>query len=411
MAIDSIPKSSILVGPLLGIEQGGWYTFCILAQKKFDQISLELSGSAHACTLVTQTPSGTFWRCAVHLPSDRNARQYSYKFVSGGNPLNDRSGTTEWTFTRPDETALNGFAYASCNGFSSADKAKNSEDPYVLWEKMLAMHGEKPFSLLLMGGDQLYADQIWERSGVPELYTWSHLSKAKKAKFPFTNKIRGKVEAFYERLYITHWNDFSMRTMLASVPSVMMWDDHDIFDGWGSYPPELQEESIVYKEVFAIAKKYFELFQLRTRDNRNLINARNPAHSSLGLQFGEYAIVVLDNRSERSLTQIMSHGHWTEVKNWLSSIDSCKTLLVLTAVPAIYRSFAAVELFTGATPWQEELEDDINDHWSAKRHQGERMKLFMNLFEQTKRLGCTTVLVSGDVHVGSWDGSQPGSRS
>lgn len=27
---------------------------------------------------------------------------------------------------------------------------------------------------------------------------------------------------------------------LHSVPSLMMWDDHDIFDGWGSYETELQ---------------------------------------------------------------------------------------------------------------------------------------------------------------------------
>ena len=24
------------------------------------------------------------------------------------------------------------------------------------------------------------------------------------------------------------------------MPTVMMWDDHDIFDGWGSYSPEMQ---------------------------------------------------------------------------------------------------------------------------------------------------------------------------
>ena len=29
-------------------------------------------------------------------------------------------------------------------------------------------------------------------------------------------------------------------TAMSSIPNVMMWDDHDIFDGFGSYDKELQ---------------------------------------------------------------------------------------------------------------------------------------------------------------------------
>ena len=29
--------------------------------------------------------------------------------------------------------------------------------------------------------------------------------------------------------------------MLALVPTVAMWDDHDLIDGWGSYPAERQD--------------------------------------------------------------------------------------------------------------------------------------------------------------------------
>jgi PhoD related phosphatase len=31
---------------------------------------------------------------------------------------------------------------------------------------------------------------------------------------------------------------------LASIPSVNMWDDHDIIDGYGSYPNDMQNTDL-----------------------------------------------------------------------------------------------------------------------------------------------------------------------
>lgn len=41
------------------------------------------------------------------------------------------------------------------------------------------------------------------------------------------------------------------------------WDDHDIFDGWGSYPPHLQNCS-AFGQVFRLAKKMYAAFQMHT---------------------------------------------------------------------------------------------------------------------------------------------------
>lgn len=35
-------------------------------------------------------------------------------------------------------------------------------------------------------------------------------------------------------------------TALATIPAVMIWDDHDIFDGWGSYDPDMQN-CVIFK--------------------------------------------------------------------------------------------------------------------------------------------------------------------
>jgi hypothetical protein len=50
---------------------------------------------------------------------------------------------------------------------------------------------------------------------------------------------------------------------------LMMWDDHDIFDGWGSYPEE-QQNSPVYRDIWEQAREHFRLFQLQAADDRGL---------------------------------------------------------------------------------------------------------------------------------------------
>lgn len=53
----------------------------------------------------------------------------------------------------------------------------------------------------------------------------------------------------------------------------MIWDDHDIFDGWGSYPPKLQY-SDVFQTIFDRAEFFYNLFQVRAgrRAGREPIN-------------------------------------------------------------------------------------------------------------------------------------------
>ena len=45
---------------------------------------------------------------------------------------------------------------------------------------------------------------------------------------------------YYSEHYREHFATPVMRDVLACIPSINLWDDHDIFDGWGSYPEPLQ---------------------------------------------------------------------------------------------------------------------------------------------------------------------------
>ena len=400
-------ENSIVVGPLLGFENGNIYTVCLLTEGL--TMAPKLTGvSRREIKFVPLDKAGTaqFWRAEFKPAISRGAKGKRLTYAvrtADGTALADRQGRIEWTFYVPGATEAPRIAYASCNGFSSAALLRDVSEPYALWRQMADDQVTTPYSLLLLGGDQLYADQLWESKECPQIQAWMELGYHEQNQAMASGQMIEEIRKFYDWLYTDRWKNSEMSLMLASIPSVMMWDDHDIFDGWGSYPPERQDCD-VYQKVFAEAERTFKLFQLRgAAKNRNRLNPV-AKHFSLGFRFREFHILALDNRAERTYDRIMSEENWADVKQWLNSWDgrTVKNLLVLAGVPVVYRSFATVETVYDATPWHEELEDDIHDHWSAKPHHAERIRLVMVLLNFLERHPAAKgVLLSGDVHVGA----------
>lgn len=394
----------MMVGPFLGVENGSVYTVCFLSDKKISGCDLFVNDArAASFRKIADTWSGQFWRAQFTVCNEESSRDLKYEIRSGGTWIESASGASVWTFHVPGRSEKPRIGYASCNGFSSAKLIKKTKEPYALWKRMRKAHERSPLSLLIMGGDQLYADEIWESSLTPAIVNWSELPRSERISRADVEEIPSELDRFYETLYVKRWSNPEMAHMMASAPTVMMWDDHDIFDGWGSYKPDLQS-CWVFQMIFRVARRYFELFQLRTSHNDTLLNSG--AHGSFGLRFHDYLILGLDNRSERSRNQVMSSWHWDDIKRWLEdqsqSLSGCGArLLVLSAIPVVYRSFSSVEAIFAATSWEEELEDDVLDHWSAREHQGERMRLIMNLMNFVRETGCRAIILSGDVHVGA----------
>jgi len=229
-------SSSLMIGPLLGVESDTDYTVCFLTDKTVSSATVIMDDISVQATQIQTTPKGYFWRVEAEIPANSSGKFVSYTINLNNNKANDKHGRDRWTFYVPglDEKPI--FAYTSCNGFSSADILTKTENPYALWEDMQRKHYQQPFSILMMGGDQLYADEIW--SAVPELEKWLQLTKVEKTSRTFNATMRDQVNRFYEKLYCQRWDNPSMSLMMASIPTVMMWDDHDIFDGWGSYPED-----------------------------------------------------------------------------------------------------------------------------------------------------------------------------
>lgn len=388
--------SNILLGPILGIESNEDYTICLLSKKSVNQVSILIDGVAQLAEKIDTTASGIFWRVSYTPQIADTSQSILYSIKVDNQEARDQNERILWSFHVPSHLEAPKISYTSCNGFSDDSYKNNTSSNYRLWDKMKKEHESLPFSLMLMGGDQLYADSIW--SSVKSLEKWLDLPREEKVKRKATKEMHKQIDIFYDKLYRSRWSSSSMSLMLSSIPSVMMWDDHDIFDGWGSYPKDLQECN-VYQCIYSYAKKYFELYQIRSKNNKSLINP-NVNHYAFSFSFRQYHIMAIDNRSERTIEQVMSKEQWTDIIARLELIPEKEDLLFLTAVPVVYRDFSFTEGVLDITPMEEELTDDLKDHWRAKEHQTERAKLIMNLLANAKQRKAKTVILSGDVHVG-----------
>lgn len=288
--------------------------------------------------------------------------------------------------------------YASCNGFSSTKAMKSIDDKNALWKRVGAQHRKDPFHLLLMGGDQVYADSMWEV--LPAMRSWAGLNFAEGNEVKASGSMIAALKKFYFDLYTSRWSQEEVRPMLASVPTMMMWDDHDIIDGWGSYPEPRQMSEVYQKAIWPAAKDAFRTFQQQLLPDEAASNAVAAAEGfSFGHIVGRIAFLGLDMRSKRSLTQVLSPAHWEAVYNWMDSMSEVDHLLILSSIPVVYPGFDTLERILGLWPGQDELEDDLADHWNSRPHKGERLRLIHRLLRLAEDEMVRPTLISGDVHV------------
>jgi PhoD-like phosphatase len=183
--------------------------------------------------------------------------------------------------------------------------------------------------LIVLLGDQVYADN----------------TSAKVRRFIKRNRAPGKhgptdqVISFdeYTKLYLESWRDPEVRWLFATVPSVMIFDDHEIIDDWNtsaawrremadqpwwrerisaglaSYwvyqhlgnlsPDELAADPLFQKvSVAGNATELLHEFGLSVDRPESAENTDRPYQWSFAINVGRTRLVMLDNRCNRVLT-------------------------------------------------------------------------------------------------------------
>ncbi len=403
------------LGPVLqfiGCDQGQWRVSALWVQDSAD-VPPEF-------TVAGRPVPG----CQAPVPGlDCTAWRFEFAVAQGpaGQAVSYGVGGASHTLQVPAQDAMPALAYASCNGYSDPKLMKKVQQPNANWLRLMRLHAELervdsqaygPLHLLLLGGDQVYSDAMW--AVIPELKAWSALPWAQRIKAPFTARLRHKVQAYFSQLYLERWSQPEVAAALASLPSVMMWDDHDIFDGWGSYPAE-QHACPVYQGLFEVARQAFALFQRQALDGPPPATLAGQAQHNSGYRMGALGLLVLDTRSERQPRstrkedgaqvlqpeQVLSPASWAAVYHWLdaqTAAGGLSHLFVMSSVPVVHPDLGLVEKLMGALPGQQAMEDDLRDHWTSPAHRAERLRLIHRLLQASAR-GVRVTLLSGDVHV------------
>jgi len=220
-----------------------------------------------------------------------------------------------------------------------------------MWKDVLLKHQEcGGFHAQIGLGGQIYGDRLWK--DIPALKQWTQTSgKENRKNAAWTAKLEEDVMHAYFHYYTSHFDQPAIREAFAQIPQVACLDDHDIFDGYGSYPDYMQQ-SHVFKAIGRIGIDMFLLFQHHTT-HEILRNVSNDIDlftiTGSGWHFVKYlgpSVVIIgpDTRSERNANQVMAgptyQGLFPKVATLPPTVQHC---LWLMPVPMIYPRLEAVE--------------------------------------------------------------------
>lgn len=337
----------------------------------------------------------------------------------------DDSDLYFWTLPEDGYGRQLDFLLMSCH--YPATKKDDGFDGFGVWRQIPEIiQGEQNANVrfAILAGDQVYADDV-EAQVLAE-------------RDPLKRK------QLYLRIYKTFWDNVHYRRVLCRLPAVLMWDDHDITDGWGS-----REDSFKAKDSGVFRDDWLELFGSAKEMFRAMQASRNPDPLSKDFaggfdacfRVGRAGFVVGDLRTNRNIRhargtrdgqevwigrlwkpeQLDRIKKWVEGnKNEIDTLFFVSTVFFSHGAPVVEKYilkiwFRVIDLVNWAVrlhvlkkqlQWFNnkvgDLRDDINDSWGADANQEETDRLLDYLFELQnptdygKRLN--VVILTGDIH-------------
>lgn len=299
-----------------------------------------------------------------------------------------------------DSYQINGISYhlnlpASLSdlkiGFVSCDGTEHPEtldgyDPDAMWGKLYADHQHRPYHLLLHGGDQIYADGLEDQH--PDLakgfLTGTDMTLSADAKLA--------VERHFWHRYCHMLERAAYQDLSSQIPSIMMWDDHDVYDGFGSHIDGLETTPFMQK-IRQIATQYFYAFQRLSPPQES---------ASLSFSLGELALIIPDLRSHRTNHQVMAESDFTWLDQTLSNFAQTQTLLMVSSVPLFGVEIGFLERFLQFCHIRTRYDDDLRDQFCSPTHQKTRQRIFTLLDRFAAKHSATCLIFSGEIHMAGY---------
>lgn len=343
---------------------------------------LRVNGETVPAELMTQYGDGRVFRYTFTVPA---AADSGYTLAGSFYPVN---------------AALHGdlrFAYVSCNGQEEGDRERDPDERNRLWARLAADHDRKPLQLLLQGGDQVYADEMLDVH--PLVRAWAKGTAPRGINDEELDVVRGALREFLFQRYMEIYTQSDTAWLMARVPSLCMWDDHDICDGWGSLPAS-RLDAPIGRVVFDVARELFVLFQLGATVNAPppICVDRTGASLTWAVRLPRVGLVAPDLRSERRPERVMTETGWQAFRAAVDAVSD-RHVFVLSSVPALGPRLSWVEALMQLIPHAQKYEDDLRDQWQSRAHRDEWRAFLQVLLDLHDRRGCGVTVLSGEIHL------------
>ena len=316
------------------------------------------------------------------------------------------------TLGNSQQTPLS-FGLLSCHmPFSKSLFGRVETKNMDMWDYLgtaLEKHAKTNLRLLIAGGDQVYVD------GIDTLNIWKNLTTL------MEQGIRpnpSEMKSWFREIYRGYWGFNQLQEVFRKYPTYMIWDDHELADGWGSlclkgHKHEIRDllsdfpnqhfdarkcRSIIADMIDAGKQVYFE-YQ----------HSHNPPTEKgvfdYHFEAGPCAFFVLDGRGQRDISRaeykILGRDQLARFSTWCDTLEVEQTpfVFVVSAVPVMHAREQVVNASELASkiPYLDKLKDDLRDAWEHNLHDRERRELIDLLFSLAER-GFKVSILSGDVH-------------
>lgn len=285
-----------------------------------------------------------------------------------------------------------------------------------MWDclyEVLERHYARDLRFVIAGGDQVYAD------GVGSLDIWKLLNARMKKSAGVLYPTQAELVSWYRDIYHGYWGFPGVRRVFAAYPTYMIWDDHEIGDGWGSFllddgKDELDER---FPERRARKLSRSDCLELLGRMKAAAIqvyceyqHSHNPdgagdAAASFDYHFTAQgtAFYFLDGRGSRDINRrsrrVLGAAQFRRFTQWLDGLRPRATpfLFVVSTVPMLHMLSVLVNADDNVLADVTDLQDDLRDAWEHEKHDAERKALIRALFAAAAR-GIRICILSGDVH-------------
>lgn len=191
----------------------------------------------------------TFWRFNLEIELGEKQQRIAYR-------LNQGPAIGFWV---PAKGQSMNIMYHSCNGFTPGVDSNKFCGPDPLWRDVLNEHQTRPFHVMIGGGDQIFNDKVTADS--LHFQEWLKIKDAsEKYETPLNPEFKDELERSYLENYSSWFSQGLFSLANSQIPMVNIWNDHEILEGFGSYPDEFMSSAVI-SGLGNLAYKYYLLFQ------------------------------------------------------------------------------------------------------------------------------------------------------